>query len=654
VTFWKKNSTILREKFPGLLEEIMRGGDDLAGKDLKVETTASGAPTLVINGLHVHSPRDPVREAQRLVEAGQACVETADIQSGANPGPVIILGFGLGYAAEAAANVVPSEKQPRFIIIVEKSLGLLRKAFELRDLSRLLSAAGVIFVPGGSGEGIITVLALLEKSIGGRSIPHIIRNRALTGIDEQWYASVESRIRAWTMRDDVNRATLKKFGKCWIRNLMRNMNAIRDLPGISRLAGLAAHVESTLPVFLAAAGPSLDNMAPLLPEIRKRCIIVAVDTSLRFLLRNGVDPDFVLVVDPQFWNSRHLNRCTGPRTRLIVESAVYPPVLRLPFKGAYLCGSLFPLGAFIEQRVDPKGLLGAGGSVATAAWDFARILGATQIWIAGLDLAFPGLKTHFKGAQFEEKALAESSKLNPAETWLIHALRDGIPFNAPAISGGQVLTDHRLSLYAAWFEESFRRYPTITNYSLIPGNLPGTGGLTTCGGLTTYGGLAIAGLELAGAETFLALPECREAIDRRLEAAFTRIEAEFFEPEAVRQRGERYENALALVVSGLEQIQNACARGIAIAEQALGENSGSADCGPVAREKTTAELDAINRLITSSEVKEIASFLLPPETLAAMGKLAKPEQSKNEKTTFHSYLESSIRLYRSLAEAAVL
>jgi hypothetical protein len=143
------------------------------------------------------------------------------------------------------------------------------------------------------------------------------------------------------MRDDVNVATKKKFGKRWIRNLNRNMAAIRDLPGVSRFEGLAAG-DDPLPVFLAAAGPGLDGIGSLLPEIYKRCIVVAVDTSLRFLLRNNIEPDFVVVVDPQFWNSCHLNRCESSRTRLIAESAVYPPVLRLPFKESYLCGSLFP------------------------------------------------------------------------------------------------------------------------------------------------------------------------------------------------------------------------------------------------------------------------------------------------------------------------
>jgi len=628
-TFWEVNSTILRAQYPGLLEEIIRQAEEQSDEDLKIETAASGAPTAAIGGLYVHSARDPEREGKRLAEAADG--ET---------GPVVILGFGLGYAAQSLAELAP--KRP--IIIIEKNLRLLRKALELRDLSSLLSRPGVAFIPGGSGEGISGILSFFEKNAGEKAAPYIMRNRTLINPDEQWYAAVENRIRSWAMRDDVNAATLKKFGKRWIRNLSRNMSAIRDLPGIFRFAGLAAQ-DQPLPVFLAAAGPGLDSIAPLLPEIHRRCIVVAVDTSLRFLLRNGIDPDFTLVVDPQFWNSRHLDRCTSPHTRLIAESAVYPPVLRLPFKNLYLCGSQYPLGSFIEQRVDPKGALGAGGSVATSAWDFSRILGAEQIWIAGLDLAFPGLKTHFKGAQFEEKALAESGRLNPAETWLLHALRGGIPFYAPSISGGQVLTDRRLSLYASWFENRFRQFPAIRNYSLS-------------GGLAPTGGLAIAGFEPAGTETLLALPERRAEINERLQAVCSRIKTEFFEPEETRRRGERYGNAVNALSSGLRQIRTACEKGRKTAEQAL-----LRDTGPAGREKTLTALDEVNRCITGSEVKEIAGFLFPPEILAEMGKTgpsANADKSVNMDASadaddaFHAYLKSSIRLYRSLEESAQL
>ncbi|MCL2193034.1 MAG: DUF115 domain-containing protein [Treponema sp.] len=626
LSHWKANSTVLRKIYPGLFEELLRhesrsrAGDG----DPKVETASSGMPTMLIKGRYVHSPRDPAREGQRLAEA---CLSSS--LAAGDDVPVLILGFGLGYAAEAINQLAPR----RPLVIVEKNPGLLRRAFELRDFSRFLSRPGIAFVPGGEGEGAITALSFFEKAGNNghtRSgqipsghtqnwrIPLILRNRTLTGIDEQWYSAAENRVRAWATQGDVNKATLKKFGKRWIRNLTDNMTAIRDLPGISGLAGLAAK-GAQLPVFLAAAGPGLDDIGHLLPEIRKRCIVVAVDTSLRFFQRRGIEPDFALVVDPQFWNSRHLDRCaTSQRTRLIAESAVYPPVLRLPFGGTFLCGSLFPLGAFIEKRVDPKGLLGAGGSVATSAWDFCRTLGAREIWVAGLDLAFPGNKTHFKGAMFEEKALTECGRLKPAETFLHSALRGGVPFLAPSASGGKVLTDHRLSLYASWFENSFRGNPGIRNYRLIPD------------------GIAIPGFALAQVENLLALPECRAEIDTRLDAAFSRIETEF--QNETQQRHQRYDDALATLRSGLEKIKACYREGERLAMEAL--HAGNT----VEQEKTLAALDEINRVIAESEVREIAGFLLPDEAIIIA-------QGGGE-DAFRAYLESSLRFYRALAEAS--
>ena len=614
MSFWETNSAILRRRYPGLLEELSREDEDaLAPEDIRVETAASGAPSLRLKGLHVHSPRDPMREGRRLAAELNAPAGGGGA-GGDRSGAVIVLGFGLGYVAEATAELAHGA-----LIIVEKYRELLRRALELRDLRNLLEKENVVFVPGGSGEGVSKALSLFEEAGTERAAPVVIRNPALVSLNEEWYAAVEGRIRTWSMRDDVNTATLRRFGKRWVRNLSRNISAIRDMPGIFPLAGLAANGGDggPLPVFLAAAGPSLDSIGSLLPEIRRRCVLVAVDTSLRFLLRHGADPDFVLAVDPQFWNARHLDHCPAPRTRLIAESAVYPPVLRLPFKGVYLCGSLFPLGSFIEQRVDPKGPLGAGGSVATTSWDFARTLGTEDIWIAGLDLSFPGLKTHFRGALFEERALAETERRRPIETWVFRALRDGLPFHAPAASGGQVLTDRRLSLYAAWFENRFRQFPRVRSLSL------------------STKGLAIAGLDRAAPEDLLALPPCREEIDRRIDAACSRIEQDFI--SAARRRSERYQNAVTALLAGLERINAAAEKGAQTAERALRQ--------PRAEQAAVlAALDDITRTITRDETKEVAGFLFPPDGLTAM--------SSGAADPFRSYLSSAARFFRSLAESA--
>ena len=606
MSFFEINKNVLISQYPGLWEEInSKNDDELLQDEIKIDITPAGEPTLCIKGLHVHSPRDPVREAQRLSES------FTNTQS-----PVIILGFGLGYAAHAAASLgMP-------IIIAEKYKSLLLKAFEMRDFSDFLLKNKIIFVIGGTGEGITNALSIANELIdssGEKKLPpSIIRNRTLTTLDEQWYKTIEDKIRTWSMRDDVNAATQKRFGKRWVRNLTRNMSAIRDLPGVSLLANLA---DTSLPVFLAAAGPSLDKIKPLLRDIYDRCIVVAVDTSLRFFIKNGIQPDFVLVVDPQFWNSRHLDRCLCKeiRTALIAESAVFPPVLNLPFKNKFLCGSLFPLGTFIEKQVDPKGRLGAGGSVATTAWDFARSLGAQEIWIAGLDLSYPGLKTHFRGARFEESVNSQSNRFSSAEKWVLRALRDGIPFKAPGVHGDQVFTDRRLSLYAAWFESQFRQNANVKNYGIF------------------LEGLAIAGLHAADIDKFLALPKRREEIDSRIQTIFAQIENDFNAPQEIKERAERYENAVSVLERGLKSIRIAAEEGAEIARRAL-----RYPLNPGQQNKVIKELDDVTRRLTESEVKEVAGFLFPP---------ADEAEEPAEKDKFRKYLKSSLRLFEGIIEA---
>jgi len=638
VSFWEINKKVLIEQYGGLLDELTLEGDDiLPPEDIKIETAPTGEPSLSIRGIHVHSPRDPAREGQRLAETVKE-----------EKGPVVILGFGLGYAAQAAAVF------GRPIIIVEKYRNLLRMALELRDFSEFLSKNRIMFVIGGTGDGITGALDITDElvstdeSADKKNAPSVIRNRALAGLDEQWYKQVEDKIRTWTMRDEVNMATLKRFGRRWVRNLSRNMNAIRDYPGISQLEGLAAGnvgedftqrrenakdaenklKENPLPVFLAAAGPSLDRIKPLLRDIYNRCIVVAVDTNLRFFTKNGIEPDFVLTVDPQFWNSRHLDRCICERTALIAESAVYPPVLNLPFKNIFLCGSLFPLGTFIEKQVDPKGRLGAGGSVATTAWDFARMLNGDEIWIAGLDLSFPGLKTHFRGARFEERSNSESGRFNPVEKWVLRALRDGFPFKARSARGEQVLTDRRLSLYAVWFENQFRLHPTVKNYGLF------------------QDGLAIAGLQTADTEKFLALPERRVEIDRRIKETFAQIEKDFHDPEKTRQRAQRYENAVSGLKRGIGSIKRAAQEGASIARNAL-----KRELNPQQQNRVLKELDEITRRIAESEVKEVAGFLYPPVEAEKEGSAESRSQAEKG-DPFRAYLQSSVKLFSGLAEAA--
>jgi hypothetical protein len=605
--YYSQNMAALKRIFPLLAEEIEKVNSDEAG--FRVETAASGDPTLVYNGLYVHSKMDPKREAERLA-AGAAAAGEEDT-------PALVLGFGLGYAFSALAAKFP--KRP--VIIVEKHPEIIKRALELRDFSAPLAREKLVFVL--DAESLTAALSLFESTPGVP--PLVIRNRALCDLDKEWYERAEDKIAAWNKRTNVNQATKKRFGKRWVKNLSLNLQAVRDFPGISRLEGILA--QNDIPVFLAAAGPSLDETGPYLGEIFKRCLVAAVDTSLRFLCGRKIEPDFVLSVDPQYWNSRHLDRVCPPNTRLVAESAVYPTLLRLPFGGIFLCGSFFPLGRFVEDRVDPKGDLGAGGSVATSAWDFIRLLGAKNVWISGLDLSFPELKTHFHGALFEEKFHASSGRFVPGETSNYRLLRDGRPFYTKRGGGGTVLTDERLSLYASWFENRFSQFPMVENFCL------------------SSGGMEIKGLKIEAIKKLLALPERRKEIDSLLKEVDETINRDFFSEKARKSREEKYKNAEEALLKGLKAIEN-----LALEAEKQAKNSATrcklGHLEKIELEKTLEKLNAANIAINNSDVKEIAGFLLP-ETTNWEAEIAETTQDPLLK-----HLEYSSRLYKALVSAA--
>jgi hypothetical protein len=617
----EENILFLRNHFPDLARHLEKQESRSPGSpdddSIAVVDTPLGVPSLTVNGRYIHSPRDPLREGARAAEA----------LSGRD-GPIAVFGFGLGYAAIAAAERFPG----RPVIVVEYRISVLRAALETRDLRHFLSSHRVVFVLGKAGDPAGAMGAAL-RLFGGK--PEILRNRALMTLDEEWFGEAEKQLNFHISKDEINRNTLRKFGKRWVKNLAANMEAIRDRPGVELLS---SSLPPKMPVLLVAAGPSLDETAPLLPRFAERAVVVAVDTALRPLIRAGAAPDFVLAVDPQFWNLRHLDRAPAPASCLIAESAVYPAVMRHPFGRAFLCSSLFPLGKFIENRVDPKGALGTGGSVATTAWDFARALGTESLWLAGLDLSFPLLKTHFKGAAFEERALALSGRLFPAETRSFHALRSGLPFSAPALSGGAVLTDKRLSLYAAWFENRVRMYPRLKNHSF------------------SLNGLAIQGIVPAAAEELLSLPPRREEINGLLAETFARAEVAFNSPEAAAARNARYEEARHELLEGLETIRALAEKAAALAEDALFREkrpgaAGYANPGEKSRlsgdtARVLNELEKTNREISGSGVKDVAGFLFPP-----IGELEEELESKPE-SELERHLELSAKLYSSLAGAA--
>jgi hypothetical protein len=122
------------------------------------------------------------------------------------------------------------------------------------------------------------------------------------------------------------------------------------------------------------------------------------------------------------------------------------------------------------MKNENRGTLAAGGSVATTAFDIARLIGVEKIILAGLDLGFPGRNTHFKGAFFENNFISTAGYFDDAQqksfNYLMHT--GELPLTQ-STDKKTVITDPKMILFRKWIE----REVGLTN---IPVLLPNLGG----------------------------------------------------------------------------------------------------------------------------------------------------------------------------------
>ena len=268
---------------------------------------------------------------------------------------------------------------------------------------------------------------------------------------------------------------MERFGELWISNSLKNLKTSFLCRSILPYKNSA---EEKIPFTIIAAGPSLQKILPFLAEIKKRSVLVCVDTALKACLYQNVEPDFIILTDPQYWAFRHISDLKSESSILITEASVVPQVFRFKCKEILVCKSNFFLEQYFENLSYQKGTLESGGSVASTAWNFCEFSGAKEIFISGLDLSFPQKNTHIKGSQFEQKIHTESLKIASAQTKslpLLFSANTQIGFD---YNGKKVLTDNRMKMFAWWFESRLQKFPEIKTFTLskeslkIPGIIP--------------------------------------------------------------------------------------------------------------------------------------------------------------------------------------
>ncbi len=435
--------SLFKERFPkldGLLEEKKCNA-------MEIFEAKNGQLTAKDGNIMLHSKYNPEKEAFAFIK---------DFD-GMKYDTAVFLGAGLGYAVIEFAKKNPNAS----LILVEKDSARFFTALSCLDWSD-------VFLHEKLVVALDTPLDVLEGMFSSirADKTFVFRNKSHSAYDDGYFSSVEKIILKSRRKDDVNTNTLEKFSKLWLSNSCRNLNYLGSLQGIQKYFCRGKN----LPFTVIAAGPSLEKILPYLSEIKKRSVLVCVDTALHACLRHDVEPDFIILGDPQFYCAKHLDFLSSPSSILLTEIASYPSVFRFNCKRKELFSSMFPIGRYFEKIMGAKGLLQAGGSISTTAWDFARFCGSEKIFIAGMDLGFPGNETHIRGSQFEQKVFAESTRICSIENSNLQSLYGASPYFSTDYNGKKILTDKKMDLFKWWFEVQCRKADAMNakTFTLTP------------------------------------------------------------------------------------------------------------------------------------------------------------------------------------------
>ena len=374
---FEQNRKALEEKNPALLSLVSQ-----SKLSLPPFPTPSGHPTCRIRGENgelvlLHSDQDPVAEAEEAIHTK-------------GEDAILLLGMGLGYTGlELVRRLSPWT----WITVIEPDPGILRAAMEYVDLTPLFSRDRVAFFVGQEGALLQEHLRIwFNKSEVDNitQLTHLPLEKARPSVYRRAYKDV---LEAINYRN-TEIATLLKHGK------PINRNSVLNIPATIRSQGVKVFENQFkgVPAVVVAAGPSLESQMEALKQVRDRAIIICVGKSLRFLLENGIDPHFTAHLD------------LGEESKVYFEGVQIPDSCTLVWDPEANSSAIsgfpgdritFQCGMDWENRGKAfwgeKGYLQRGLSVAHTAFHFTRALGADPIALVGVDLGFPGERTHAEG-----------------------------------------------------------------------------------------------------------------------------------------------------------------------------------------------------------------------------------------------------------------
>jgi hypothetical protein len=233
---------------------------------------------------------------------------------------IVVYGFGTG---GHVLDLFRSTSDHTHLHVIEPDADLFREVLEGVDLSDLLGSDRVGFSIAENPFDASYVR--MEKRFEVFTIRtfQIVRHPLSVSLHEEYFKTLDENFVQLSAMARQNLDTLNSLSRLWQSNVFSNLPYIFDRYAIRSLFGEFKGA----PAILVSAGPSLDKNVKWIESAKGRAVIVCVDTALRVLLNNGIEPDFVVAVDGQIENYFHVAGLRTNESCLVANPVTYPKIV---------------------------------------------------------------------------------------------------------------------------------------------------------------------------------------------------------------------------------------------------------------------------------------------------------------------------------------
>lgn len=438
-----RNLDALRRNNPGMAEAV-EAADPAALTWTQAKPGAVSATRNLDDGtaLTLASKYDPQGEADRLIRD----LREDHVASAA------LLGFGLGYHAQRALQQLG---QRGLLVIFEPDVAQLRAVLEHLDHSTWLGDPNVVwFGPDADRSEMTAALEVRAATLtqGTKLITHPPGRR----LHREAYARFSDDLTEVMSFCRTNLATALVNAARTSRNLAMNLGLYAAGATTEELKDAA----KGFPAVCVSAGPSLVRNVELLadPAVRRRVVVIAVQTALQPLLDRGIRPDFVTALDyspicARFYEGLpdlpDVTLVAEPKANCAILDAFPGPVrmLKNDFNDKLLGG-----------LARPRTAMRSGATVAHLSVYLADHLGCDPVILVGQDLGFSDGLYYAPGTAVHRVWEPELSPFNTIEMmeWVRIARMRGSLRRMEDVRGNPCFTDEQMVTYLKQFERDFK------------------------------------------------------------------------------------------------------------------------------------------------------------------------------------------------------